>query len=1179
MMKRNRLYTVNSWNKPAFMYGSSMNMFPDGGSLASYGYALKTPETISINAPSPASSGGGGIAGTLGGLVGGGGSIGGALKGAVGAMGGISGIGSAVGGAIGGLIGNGYQSGVGNALGAVGKMASVIPGPWGAAISGGLQVLGGGVNALFGSKVDAVRLGEANKEMSALNSFKSNATSFDDIKGATATKSVADIYKGGALNKSAAKDQAALEERMAAARQFADRSIGNNIYNLADDQTNQALANYSAFGGGLDIMGDNDMGAVNYGFMTDYLNEKKRQNDLKNKMGGISQMPAFMSNGYAEGGKFGGGSFYGSGAGGSWDETSADTYNVDNFNQAFDMAVADGLKEFIFQGRRYNTQKENNPIREYNNRWVGQGRRTNKKNPSKAYDHQAGPLGGPLADIPMVVDTHVGTPERPPQLEYDPNAMERGKALPYSWSNTVDRVKRIKPMNAFGGPLFALGGVLQSHGGDWSDGLMHINAGGTHEENKYEGIQLGRDENLVPNLVEEGETVYNDYVFSNRITCDADTKKKFHIGKNRDITYAELSKKLEKEISERPNDPISKSAFEAQMASLAENQERQKAEMEAARAREAFEALTPEEQTALMQQMAEQKAAEMASQPTEEEMMTQQAAVGQPTPEEMAMAQGQQMMQADGSEAALGQAPQMACGGKINRFDKGGKKNVGNWKDKSQNHWDVFTKPGLEKYLRNLEDRIKMAPDDETKDAIRREAMNDLNALQQSYFSHVLPTVGSDQYTYSDDILNHQKRFDRMYGNTGFYTTDDNGNVTNLIADAINLPKGAATDDKPNNWFDGYSGPRTSIRNFGSTEYGDDKYYQELVDRFGKLGLTYAPNENWKYGENQLYGLSIAEPPTEDNRSPQVWDWNTGSWIDKPADSVANENPGGSGANGAAGNGTGSGKAGDGREVVPIHRNEKLRYAGLFGPAIGLGMQMIGIGKPDTSGIEAAANAGNGPAHLASYQPIGDYMAPKVFDRLFYANQLQANARATDRNLMNTSGGNRGTAMAGLLANGYNTNNNLGNLYRQAEEYNDNRYKQMKEFNRGTNMFNAEAYNKTSQFNADALNRQRQYGAQLAMQAAREKMDADAGWYNGIYGNISGLMKGIGDLGRENAQRNMIADMAANGIFGQMTPSTYVANGMLRYETDEERAKRLANQKKSAAKGGKIKRKKRGLTY
>lgn len=181
------------------------------------------------------------------------GGIGGALKGIAGGAtsgaAGLGAIGSAVGGAIGGLIGNGYQSGVGNALGAVGKMASIIPGPWGAAISGGLQILGGGVNALFGSKVDAARLGEANKEMSALNSFKSNATSFDAIKGATATKSVADIYKGGVFNSSAKKEQAALEAQMIAARQFADRSINNNISNIANDQMNLALANFSALGG------------------------------------------------------------------------------------------------------------------------------------------------------------------------------------------------------------------------------------------------------------------------------------------------------------------------------------------------------------------------------------------------------------------------------------------------------------------------------------------------------------------------------------------------------------------------------------------------------------------------------------------------------------------------------------------------------------------------------------------------------------------------------------------------------------------------------------------------------------------------------------------------------------------------------------------------------------------
>jgi hypothetical protein len=196
------------------------------------------------------------------------------------------------------------------------------------------------------------------------------------------------------------------------------------------------------------------------------------------------------------------------------------------------------------------------------------------------------------------------------------------------------------------------------------------------------------------------------------------------------------------------------------------------------------------------------------------------------------------------------------------------------------------------------------------------------------------------------------------------------------------------------------------------------------------------------------------------------------------------------------------------------------------------------------------------------------------FDRLFYTNQLQANSRATDRALMNTSAGNRGTAQAAMLANGYNTNNNLGNLYRQAEEYNRGQYERTKEFNRGTNQFNAQTLTQNSQFNADAYNRNRQFAAQMAANVANQKMDADAGWWNGIYGNIGGLFKGIGDLGRENYQHNRIADMAATGIFGTMKPETFVSNGYLRYEDEDPTW--LNKRARGRAKGGKINRKKGG---
>lgn len=88
------------------------------------------------------------------------------------------------------------------------------------------------------------------------------------------------------------------------------------------------------------------------------------------------------------------------------------------------------------------------------------------------------------------------------------------------------------------------------------------------------------------------------------------------------------------------------------------------------------------------------------------------------------------------------------------------------------------------------------------------------------------------------------------------------------------------------------------------------------------------------------------------------------------------------------------------------------------------------------------------------------------------------------------------------------------------------------------------------------------------MEAARQKMDANAGWYNSLYGNIGQLTAGIGALGKENAQHNMIADMAAQGLFGVVDPNTPMGSQVVKYKTNK------------ASKGGKLnRRKKGGLTY
>ena len=885
----------------------------------------------------------------------------------------------------------GRESKVGNGLSDAGVALTKSGNPWLMLAGAGLKIVGGLTNAAFGLKTDKEKLAGINEGIAANSNYVSKANSFDDIKSLTSYMGAGDVYEGGWFSGGeASRKNKDLKEQAINAKSWAERSLANNIFNIDQDMLSNELRNYSALGGPIETMPmDNNMSAINYGFMSDYLATKKKQAEQKNQMNNL-----FM-----------------------------------------------------------------------------------------------------------------GTPKT----------------------------------------MFDLGGDVQMHGGDYSNGAIHIDAGGTHEMNPNDGVQMGTDREGVPNLVEEGEVVFNDYVYSARIEADEETKKKFHLPKKKDITFADVAKKLEKESADRPNDPISTAGLKAMLDELANQQERQKQEMEAERAKAAFEALSPGEQTAIMQRAAQEEAMAQQAAMQQETMAQQQA---QPSPEEQAMMQ-QQAMQADGSQAIVGQeAPMMAAeGGKL--FATGGdksKKNAGTWKTgDSSSNWQAYTKNGLRDYLLMINDEIADAKTDAEKKAIREKAIKTVNNIQKAYSEAYQANLTPSERNEKVEAL--QKAFQDAGGNAYF------GN----IASNINLPKGHNTaDTEEKGWVDGYWGPRTSIRNWGSTEYGDADYYKDLSDLAAEAGLTYAPGE-YKYGDNTLYQLGMAQAPVA--ASPEVEpelvvDYGNATPEQKAA---ATEAPA---------------VTEDGKKVVPNHKADWLRYAGLFSPAVELGMMSASIGRPDFSGLNAAVASGSSPVNLADAKYIGDYMRYIPLDRQFHTNQLLASSRATDRALLNSSSPAKA---AGLLANGYNTTLSLGNLARQSEEFNREQYERTKQFNRGTNQYNADAYNRLSQFNAEALNRGKQYSASLALQAAKEKMDADAGWYNSLYGNVSGLFKGLGELGRENATRNMVADMAATGIYGNINPDNFNPNGMLRWETDEEYQKRLAKQGKKSN-GGKMKRR-RGLTF
>lgn len=123
----------------------------------------------------------------------------------------------------------------------------------------------------------------------------------------------------------------------------------------------------------------------------------------------------------------------------------------------------------------------------------------------------------------------------------------------------------------------AYGGELGTHGSDFTNDIRYINVGGTHEQNPNGGVQMGVDEEGTPNLVEEGEVVFNDYVFSDRLKPSKKALNDSLLGdKYFGKTYAEIAEKLAEKSEEMPNDKIEQNTLNANLARLITIQEEQR---------------------------------------------------------------------------------------------------------------------------------------------------------------------------------------------------------------------------------------------------------------------------------------------------------------------------------------------------------------------------------------------------------------------------------------------------------------------------------------------------------------------------------------------------------------------------------------------------------------------------
>jgi len=259
----------------------------------------------------------------------------------------------------------------------------------------------------------------------------------------------------------------------------------------------------------------------------------------------------------------------------------------------------------------------------------------------------------------------------------------------------------------------------------------------------------------------------------------------------------------------------------------------------------------------------------------------------------------------------------------------------------------------------------------------------------------------------------------------------------------------------------------------------------------------------------------------------------------------------------------------EGRTKGPRHyKGEWLQYAPFAGSALGLGLWAAGVGKPNTSGLDAALKASNVAPIRAEYRSLGDYLRFNPLDINYAQNKLNAQTRATERAIQNTAG-TRGAATSAMLANDYNAQLASGQLFRNALEYNDAQKQKVAEFNRGTNQFNAQAFNQAALQYANDYNNQRKFNAQLAYTAAKDKMDADAAWYGSLYENIGNMANALGKVGEDRANKNFYADMFANEMYGAYNPDEPYSRRWTQWNEGNAEKKH----------GGKIKRKKKGMTF
>ena len=581
-----------------------------------------------------------------------------------------------------------------------------------------------------------------------------------------------------------------------------------------------------------------------------------------------------------------------------------------------------------------------------------------------------------------------------------------------------DNMFRSKILNlaACGGFMprkFAFGGLQP----EFSNGATMVGNGGTHESNPYDGVQVGVDPQGIPNLVEEGEVIYDDYVYSNRLKP---TKKQLesislpskYFGK----TYAEIAQEIQKRSDEMPNDPIERRGLEDGMYKLRAIQDETKQRMEQRRFMREFNKLSDDDKFALInginqeaRQMQQQRLAEeqqMADMQSQQEEYDNQP---QPNQEEGIASQ---MNQYDNSLDGY------AYGG--NLFQRGGIKY-----DRSYDLDKATKYESTDKYKSKV-------------DLIKKVIEGSASSREKAYIDNLMNTIGKDS---------------RM----GKYTIKDYNDFLRL-----------ATDKK--------IGPVHELINntdfVNNSEIPDIDRIPEPIVSLAAKNTGLAQRGLPEYTE--IDKNDVVENDVDTNKSRNYPEW--------------------------------------------------LRYIPLMTSAGAVIGDLFGMNRPDYSLWDNASRAAN-RINYVSPTPLGDYLAYNPYDVNYMQGRINAQNAMAQRNILNTSSGNRGVAISEILAAQQQGLNNMSDMYRQALEYNDKQRQAVADFNRGTNQTNAQMSLQAQAQNAQ-LERQRVNDLmQLASQRQRI-LDASQ---QAKAENLTNLATIAGQYGKENWNLNRLNKLISNG--------------------------------------------------